>query len=67
MKKRYNLDRNFANLYSLVWGQCDSPLQERIKILQQYEDISETCDSISLLLVIREIIFEHKSQRYQAL
>ena len=61
------LDRNLENLYSLVWGQWDNPLQEKIKMLQQYEDISETCDSISILLAIREVAFEHESQHYQAL
>ena len=29
--------------------------------------MSEACDVIALLLVIREVIFEHESQRYQAL
>ena len=24
MKRRYMLDRNLENLYSLIWGQCDS-------------------------------------------
>ena len=43
------------------------PYKKKIKTLTQYEDISETCDSISLLLAIREVTFEHESQRYQAL
>ena len=67
MKRRYMLDRNLENLYSLIWGQCGRSLQEKIKTLAQYNDISEMCDTISLLLVIREVTFEHESQRYQAL
>ena len=67
MKWRYMLDRNLENLYSLIWGQCDSPLQEKLKTLAQYGNISSSCDSISLLLAIREVTFEHEFQRYQAL
>ena len=58
------LDRNLENLYSLIWGQCDSPLQEKLKTLAQYGDISSSCDFISLLLAIREVTFKHESQRY---
>ena len=67
MKRKTVLERNLENLFSLVWGQCESPLQEKLKALPQYKQVSEDCDAIALLLAIRELTFVHETQRYQAM
>ena len=61
------LVRNLEKLYSLVWGLCETPLQEKLKALPQFKQVSEDCDAIALLLAIREVTFEHESQRYQVI
>ena len=67
MKRKTVLERNLENLFSLVWGQCENPLQEKLKALPQYQDIANRCDAMALLRAIREVTFEHESQRYQAI
>ena len=54
-------------LYSLVWGQCEPALQDKLKTQSSFELERDTCDSIKLIKMIREITFSFESQRYQPL
>ena len=49
------LTRNLKNLYSLVWSQCKSGLEDKLKTLQDYETLKDDCNSIALLIAIREV------------
>ena len=59
--------RNLENLFSLLWGQCEKPLQKKLRSLPQYEQLTSDYDSLALLLVIIEVEFNQQSQRYQSL
>ena len=67
MRRKQVLMRNLENLYSLLWGQCEKPLQEKLRSLAQYDELASKCDALALLLSIREVAFNQQSQRYQPL
>ena len=67
MRRRQILVRNLENLFALLWGQCEKPLQEKLRSIPQYEELAANCDALALLLTIREVAFNQQSHRYQPL
>ena len=61
VKRTMSLRCNLQNLYSLVWGQCEQALQDKIEAMQTYTMLEDNLDSIGLLKAIQKITFRFKS------
>ena len=40
-------------MYSLIWGQCDDPIQSRIKEVKKYTNIKKGLNAVKLLKDIK--------------
>jgi hypothetical protein len=45
-------------LYSLVWGQCSKTMQSKIETQQDYQQCKNNYDSLKLIKIIREFVFQ---------
>ena len=66
-KRREILNRNLENFYSLLWGQCEPTIKDKVKTLPEYSQFSSDCDFMGPHKAIREVTYNYQSQKYQAL
>ena len=58
------LEETIQNLYSLVWGQCTEVMKSKVKSQPNYGAAHEANDGIALLIMIRNVSYSFKSQKY---
>ena len=56
--------QNKDSLYAIIWAQCSSAMQAKLKTIEDYEDIDETLDCLELLLAIKGIAYKFETQGY---
>lgn len=58
------LAENIKTLYSLVWGQCNDVVRQKVEASENYEEMARTGDGLNLLIVLKSISFHFQSQKY---
>ena len=64
MQKQEKLEENLKKAYSLVWGQCKPIMRAKIKKVENFENIAAECESIELLKLIKQIVYDVPSHQY---
>ena len=63
--KRINAyDNNKEALFAILWGQCSDSMQTRLKTIDDFNNISEKRNCLSLLNEIQGITYKFETQRY---
>jgi hypothetical protein len=53
VKRELYFEENIHTLYSLIWGQCFDVMQARVEALSDYDVMSDSGDSLTLLKAIK--------------
>lgn len=51
------LENNTHHTYAVIWGQCSSALQAKLKQVENFEEKATACDCAWILEQIKAIIF----------
>ena len=62
--KEDRYEMNKKALYRIIWSQCSTTMQTRLKGLEEYDDKDKEKDSLWLLKEIRNISYKFEAQDY---
>ena len=65
MKKVRELDLYLQKSYEIVWGQCTTMLQSKIKSMDGYKSAKDNSDVIALLKLIKYVNYQFEQQKYK--
>ena len=58
-KAKQRWSHNMQQVFALILGQCSDTIKNRIHLDQQWLDINQKCDVISLLMLIRDGLYQN--------
>ena len=63
------LDDNMRDIFSVVWGQCSTSMQSKIKQLDEYNDMKSDADCAWLINQVKDTIYkcEDRQQKFFAM
>ena len=61
-KEQYR--QNMSRACYLLWGQCIDLLPAKIKLLPEYKNLKDNCNSIALLKNIKSSVFKFETTEY---
>ena len=64
VERESKYEQNRANLYSVIWAQCSSAMQSKLKSIDAWNDIEMKRNCLKLLLEIKGIAYRFESQGY---
>ena len=64
VERESKYEQNRTNLYSVIWAQCSSAMQSKLKTIDSWEDIEIKRNCLKLLLEIKGIAYKFESQGY---
>jgi hypothetical protein len=56
--------QNKDSLYAVIWAQCSSAMQAKLKTVEHYEKMDENLDCLELLKAIKGIAYKFETQGY---
>ena len=56
-----------AKVYTIVYGQCDKAMQNRVEGSDGYKEIEETMDVVGLMRIIKDVAFDSNDKKYPSL
>jgi hypothetical protein len=56
-----------AKVFTIIWGQCDRTMRNRIESTTEYKKAEDTNDVVQLLRVIKDIAFDADDKKYPPL
>ena len=64
VERESKYEQNRANLYSVIWAQCSSAMQSKLKSIDAWKEIESKRNCLKLILEIKGIAYRFESQGY---
>ena len=67
LQRKALLDANLKSAYALIKGQCSKPILEKVEAQADYTQVHQDRDPIGLLRLVKAVMFQYNSRKYQAI
>ena len=67
LRKKDRYDDHRAKVFTIIMGQCDKPMQNRVESMSAYEAAMSDNDVVALLRVIKDIAFDSDERKYPSM
>ena len=65
VRKEEDLNQHLQQTYPIVWGQCTTTLQNKLRTIKDYQRVHNEQDTIELLKAIRDTSFHVEANKYK--
>ena len=67
LKKREKYKENKSKVFATILGSCDESMKNRLKGLQDYEEVDDKANVTALLQMIKEAMYDDNDKKYPAM